>query len=219
MEFRLEVIDASTDILLGTTLLSTHGILQDQRDMLVAEHGVSLFQFIKGPIRFEGKRTISLELRTDVKSGFSPDFFVTKTAQPANADNDEKVRPGTVSTTIIDGSFYVPAIRIHNTLSFFFRIFTGGISGWIEVQVGLEENVNRLYNKEPYECPPRPPDGLNMMNFQLHMARIKALIDDFKHVLEQYNYLVSWKNSPLTALTLVVFVAFCLRFNAEYSGR
>jgi hypothetical protein len=51
------------------------------------------------------------------------------------------------------------------------------------------------------------------------MARIKALIDDFKHALEQYKYVVSWKNAPLTALTLVIFVTFCLRFNAEYSGR
>jgi hypothetical protein len=79
--------------------------------------------------------------------------------------------------------------------------------------------VNRLYSKAPYECPPRPPDDLNMMNFQVHVARIKALIDDFKHGLEQYNYVVSWKNAPLTALTLVIFLTFCLCFNAEYSGR
>jgi hypothetical protein len=118
MEFRLEVIDASTDLPVGTTLLSTHGILQDQRDMLVAEHGVSLFQFIQGPIRFEGKRTISLALRTGVKSGFSPDFFVAKTAQPTNAEQDEKVQPGMVSTTILDMSLFVPAI--HNTVSFEF---------------------------------------------------------------------------------------------------
>jgi hypothetical protein len=111
MEFRLEVIDASTDLPVGTTLLSTHGILQDQRDLLVAEHGVSLFQFIQGPIRFEGKRTISLPLRTGVKSGFSPDFFVTKTAQPTNAGQDEKIQPGMVPTTIIDMSLPVPAIK------------------------------------------------------------------------------------------------------------
>lgn len=75
MEFRLDIIDASTDITVGTALLTTQGILQEQRDILITRYGASLFQFLKGPLQWKGKRLLKLELRTGVKSGFGSDFY------------------------------------------------------------------------------------------------------------------------------------------------
>jgi hypothetical protein len=187
IEYRLEVIDAATDTAVGTALISTQGMLQQQRDLMVTESGASVLQFLQGPIRFEGKRRLTLELRTDVKNGFSPAFFVSSKYN-RTASSDGKTQPG-------------------------------DISGWIEVLVGLEEDVGRLYGREhPFECPPRPPADLNMINFQNHIARIGALLADAKTGLDKYNYMVSWKNPSLTILSLIIFVIFCLRFNAEYSG-
>jgi hypothetical protein len=81
VEFRLDVIDASTDATVGTTLLTTQGMLQEQRDILIAKHGASLFQFFKGPLQWKGKRPLKLELRTGVKSGFGSDFFAPPKAR------------------------------------------------------------------------------------------------------------------------------------------
>jgi hypothetical protein len=89
----------------------------------------------------------------------------------------------------------------------------------LEVHASLEEYVNKLYGKSPVVCPPRPPPELNMVNFQGHISRIKGLIDDVKYAWDQYEYIVSWKNPKLTGSSLVTFVAFCLHFNSEYSGR
>jgi hypothetical protein len=77
MEFKLEVIDAGTDVAVGTALITSQGILQEQRDLVVGAGGNPLLQCLRGPIRFEGKRKVILELRKGVKSGFSTDFFVS----------------------------------------------------------------------------------------------------------------------------------------------
>jgi hypothetical protein len=98
-------------------------------------------------------------------------------------------------------------------------LLLGEISGWIEVKVCLEENLKRLYGWDPFECPPRPPDELNMVTFQLHIARIKVFIEDAKDLVDTYQHMVSWKDPLVTIISLVVFVSFCLFFNAEYSGR
>jgi len=70
----------------------------------------------------------------------------------------------------------------------------------------------------PRPCPPRPSDDFNMEIIQLHIARITAIVEDFQRLLGSYTYIVSWKNPALTSLSLLMFVATCLRFNAEYTG-
>jgi hypothetical protein len=90
--------------------------------------------------------------------------------------------------------------------------------GCLEVLAGLEEDIDSLYGKTPNECPPRPPDELNMNMFQLHLARISSLIDDCSKMVEEYLYVVSWKNPTLTSLSLMLFVFFCFRFDPAYFG-
>jgi hypothetical protein len=68
-------VDGATDQPVGVTLLTTQSLLQQQRDFLVEQGDMSLFQFHKGPVTFEGKRRLVLELRTGLKSGFGSDFF------------------------------------------------------------------------------------------------------------------------------------------------
>jgi hypothetical protein len=94
----------------------------------------------------------------------------------------------------------------------------GAIVGCLEVLAGLEEDIDSLYGKTPNECPPRPPDELNMNMFQLHLARISSLIDDCNKAVEEYLYVVSWKNPTLTSLSLILFVFFCFRFDPAYFG-
>ena len=97
---------------------------------------------------------------------------------------------------------------------------TGEVSGWIEVRLCLEEHVDRLYAQvNPLKCPHRPPDELNMGNFQIHLSRIKLLIEDITLSLQQYQYLVSWKDPLVTGASFIIFLWFCFSFNAEYSGR
>jgi hypothetical protein len=94
----------------------------------------------------------------------------------------------------------------------------GEISGWIEIIVGLEEDVKRLYGATPYECPPPAPDGLDLALLSLHISRISDIFEDFVNVIGSYQHVVSWKNPLLTGFSLVLFVAFAINFDSEYVG-
>jgi hypothetical protein len=74
-EFRLDVVDANTDKPVGTTVLTTQGMLQNQRDLVIQQEGVSLLQLFRGPVQCKGERIMKLELRTGVKNGFGATFF------------------------------------------------------------------------------------------------------------------------------------------------
>ena len=85
-EFRIEVLDASTDASIGSTLVTTHGVLQLQRDKLAAEGGLNLSSIIAQDAIKMKKRKAILELRTGVKSGFELDFYKTdKLSGPTRA--------------------------------------------------------------------------------------------------------------------------------------
>ncbi len=74
-EFRIEVLDASTDASIGSTLITTQGLMQWQRDKIVEKGGLKLDSIIaQDPMDIE-KRRFVLELRTGVKSGFGLDFY------------------------------------------------------------------------------------------------------------------------------------------------
>jgi hypothetical protein len=182
--FRIDVIEAETEKIVGSALLTTQGLLQEQRDRYIAEHGASLLQFMKGPIPWGGKQSLKLDLRSGIKPGLTADYY----SAPAKGSSEKgESEPG-------------------------------AICGWIEIGVGIEEYVSKLYGSNPIECPERPPPDLNMSNFSLYHSRIKAIISDLNHAFAHYNYLISWKNPMLTGVSLYVFVWFCLSFNAEYSG-
>ena len=74
-EFRIEILDASSDASIGSSLITTQGLLQWQRDKVASEGALS-FSTIKYQQPLEGqKRNAILELRTGVKSGFGLDFY------------------------------------------------------------------------------------------------------------------------------------------------
>jgi hypothetical protein len=179
VQFRIDVVEADTDSIVGSALLTTQGLLQEQRDMYIEENGASLLQFFKGPIPWSGKRKLKLELRSGIKAGATDEF-------------------------------YSAAKRRSNE--------AGSISGWIEINAGIEEFNDKLYGSHPIECANRPPADLSVGNFSVHIARIKAIVVGLRQVVAEYNYVVSWKNPLLTATTLYIFVWFCLSFNVEYSG-
>ena len=95
---------------------------------------------------------------------------------------------------------------------------TGEISGWVEINVGLEEDVKRLYGPTPWECPAPPPDPLNLSTLNLHISRISDIVEDIINLFSLYSYLVSWKSPMLTGFSFLVFVSLTIRFNAEYVG-
>ena len=190
VQFRIDVVEADTDTIVGSALLTTQGILQMQRDSYIAEHGVSLIQFLKGPIPWMGKRKMKLKLRSGINGNASTDEFFSL--------------PPPKSSGIASKSSAAEK--------------TGAISGWIDISVGVEEFYSRLYGPNPIECPNRPPADLNMANFSNYIGRIRAIIEDLSHGITQYQYVVSWDDPMLTAFSLCVFVIFCVRFNAEYSG-
>lgn len=95
---------------------------------------------------------------------------------------------------------------------------TGEISGWVEIKVGLEEDVRRLYGPTPSECPATPPDSLNLSTLNLHISRISDIVEDTISLFGLYLYLVSWRNPLLTGFSLFVFLSLTITFNAEYVG-
>ena len=77
VDFFIEVVDAVTDRPVGTTVLTTQGLLQQQRDLMLESGQVAIFKVGKSPPTFKGKQRMVLELRTGIKSGVSSDFFVS----------------------------------------------------------------------------------------------------------------------------------------------
>jgi len=97
-------------------------------------------------------------------------------------------------------------------------IRSGEISGWIEVEMCFKEDPYLFSNTNPKIYPDRPPDDFNVDLIQLHIARIGSLVEEVTAIYQTYFYVVSWENPALTGLSLIIFVFFCLRFNAEYFG-
>jgi hypothetical protein len=77
-EVRLELIDGSTNAVIGTTLLTAHSLILDQKDEIVSRKGYSLFQALRGPVIWKGKRTIKLLLRNEGKNAPSSDGMLTR---------------------------------------------------------------------------------------------------------------------------------------------
>ncbi|VEU38305.1 unnamed protein product [Pseudo-nitzschia multistriata] len=73
--FRIDVVEADRDTIIGSALLTTQGILQEQRDAYIAEHGISLLQFLNGPIPWMGTRKMKLPLQSGIKVGAKTDDF------------------------------------------------------------------------------------------------------------------------------------------------
>lgn len=90
-EFRIELVDASTERVMGTCLITTQGLLQSQRDYLVEEMRVPLLSFLR-PFRFVEMRRVILELRAGFKSGFSStDYFASS---KRGCLSDAEIQPG-----------------------------------------------------------------------------------------------------------------------------
>lgn len=69
-EFRIDIVDAIAETTYGTTVLTTQGLLQIQRDSIIRQRGLSLFQCFQGPLQFKGEQMLGLELRAPNPSGF-----------------------------------------------------------------------------------------------------------------------------------------------------
>jgi hypothetical protein len=95
----------------------------------------------------------------------------------------------------------------------------GEISGWVELDIFFKENSDLYSFSSARPCPPRATDDFNIELIQLHIARITAIFEEFRSLIDSYSYVISWKNPTLTSLSLLIFTAACLRFNSEYIGR
>lgn len=94
-DFYIEVVDAITDKPVGTSVLTTQGVLQQQRDLMIEEGKLSILTFGSKPPAFKGKRRMTLELRAGVKSGIRGDFFV-----PADASEEKGKISGWVELSV-----------------------------------------------------------------------------------------------------------------------
>ena len=184
MEYRIELVDASSEKSVGSSLLTAQSLLQQQRDELIAEQGVTAFiGGLRNPERYSKQRHLALELRTEVQTGFGSDFFV-----PAK------------NKTLRNG------------------VKAGEITGWLSVDVCLEENTDALFGPSPIQCPSRVPEDLNTDSFQIHIGRIINIFRDVRKGVNGYLYIVSWKDPVLTIFSFLIFVTLTLRFNTEYVG-
>uniref|UniRef100_A0A7R9ZHB4 C2 domain-containing protein n=1 Tax=Pseudictyota dubia TaxID=2749911 RepID=A0A7R9ZHB4_9STRA len=78
--------------------------------------------------------------------------------------------------------------------------------------------MSLICGPDPTACPARPDDSFDVDLIQVHIARIGALVEDVKNAVENYNYLVSWKDPAMTSLSLIIFVLSCIHFDTEYCG-
>ena len=69
MEYRIDVVDAHTDKPIGMFVLTAQGLLQQQRDNMVATEGFAVMNPFQRPSICTEKHRWRLELRTGMKSG------------------------------------------------------------------------------------------------------------------------------------------------------
>jgi len=187
MEYKLEVLDANTDKPIGSCLLSAQGLLQWQRDGMLAKKDRLLLSFFHLR-KYSEPRRARLELRTGVKDGFGLNFYnSSKVAGGGPTNKGREISPGE-------------------------------ISGWLEVDVHLEEDRKLFYSSAPRQCPPRAEEEFDIALIQLHIARIGAIIEGIKKMVSTYMYVVSWEDPKITGASLIIFVILTLRFNLEYLG-
>jgi len=188
MEYKIEVIDAGTNKPVGTHLLPVQALLQWQRDSVIEEKGFSYFRISQAWNHHVEKKKTMLELRSGVKSGFGADYFISSKTKETSSTKSTEIGK------------------------------PGEIIGWVEVDLCLEEDTNALYGQKPLVCPASPPHEFNVDMFQIHIARIAAIIEDIKKAGESYMYIISWKEPALTSLSMIIFFTVGLRFNTEYVG-
>lgn len=193
---------------LGSALITTQGILQQQRDYIVEEERQPFLSFLK-PFRFTKMRSILTELRSGFKAGNSSDFYT------APKESNE-------SNTGACVLFLHYFIRIFNFLILFrYRcliILSGCIAGCLELRICLEEDINSLFGGTPYECPSRPAQNLNLSVISSHITRIGALFGIVTDMIAFYNYAVGWEDPILTGTNFMLFLFGTLRYDSSYGG-
>lgn len=173
VDFSFELIDASTDQVVGTSILPAKAILQEQRDIYSSATIIPFVWIFGGPVTFNQTRHLLLELRK-TKKNQAVNFFSSET--------------------------------------------NGDVVALLDLEMILEEDAEALYAKNPYKCPPKPPDQLDLATFQSHIARLSNLIRDVKDLVDLYQYLVSWDNPTVTTICALVYFYLCISFNLEYLG-
>jgi len=172
MEYKLEVIDSNTDKPIGSYLLSAQSLLQWQRDDMFASMDKILLSFFH--LRnFSEPRRVKLELRTGVKDGYGLNYYNSSTSTGDNT------RTGKETTQR-----------------------PGEISGWLEIDVHLEEDRRLFYSSNPRRIS-RPEEEFDTNMIQLHIARISAIVECLQQILSSYFYVVSWENQELTGASMV----------------
>lgn len=103
--FRIEVVDAASDKPIGTSVITTQGVLQQQRDYLIEEKGMPYLYFLMhGPLKFDKLRRAVVELRTGLNES---DFFSPAKLQQTTT-TEVKSRPGKTELSLdhVECCFY-----------------------------------------------------------------------------------------------------------------
>eukprot|EP00804_Cyclotella_cryptica_P009305 CCRYP_008976-RA/>CCRYP_008976-RA protein AED:0.07 eAED:0.07 QI:1632/1/1/1/1/0.75/4/1949/1546 len=96
MEYKLEVVDANTDKAVGSCLLSAQGLLQWQRDDLLAHWDQFFFTLLQRRRQAE-PRKMKLELRTAAKDGFGLNFYNSTKIADDSKEKSSSFVPGEIS--------------------------------------------------------------------------------------------------------------------------
>jgi len=92
-EFRIELVDATSDKPVGSSLVTTQTLLQRQRDAVVKKYGIPFLSAFRDNRTNECTQHLELDLRTGMKSGYSSDFYAPPKIQSSGSDN--KLQSGT----------------------------------------------------------------------------------------------------------------------------
>jgi len=107
VEFRIDVVEADTDTIVGSTFLTTQGVLQEQRDAYIAKNGASLLQFLKGPIPWMATRKVKLKLRPGIKAaGGADDYYSFSPKDSGDSGEGKGLISGWVEISVGIEEFY-----------------------------------------------------------------------------------------------------------------
>lgn len=84
-EYRIELINAANDECIGACVLPTQALLQQQRDYLIEERGLSFFAFVRENARFDERLPRRIRFRAGMENADSRSYFAS------NSNEDEDV--------------------------------------------------------------------------------------------------------------------------------
>ena len=196
--FKIDLVDASVDKVLGCLVLGAQDLLQFQRDLYVKDAG----SVAHGGLFLNTFTTI-----------FKPPTFELGDGDGNALRRMAFFRVGSSGASYKSKDIY--------SVGFFNKGFTSRpqSAGFLDFEACLKENSTLIYDlQNPPPMNQRLDEDFNVDITRLQVLRLQRIIGKIQRWWENYLHMVSWADPKLSLSCFVALVYVCLRINMDFIG-